>query len=40
VRGCDHWEFRDGKVVGKDSYWKIVGAAGVSGAPVRPVHGL
>lgn len=24
VRGCDHWEFRSGKVVRKDSYWKIV----------------
>ena len=24
VRGCDHWEFRDGKVIRKDSYWKIV----------------
>jgi ketosteroid isomerase-like protein len=24
VRGCDHWEFRDGKVMRKDSYWKIV----------------
>ncbi len=24
VRGCDHWEFRDGPVVRKDSYWKIV----------------
>lgn len=24
VRGCDHWEFRDGKIVRKDSYWKIV----------------
>jgi tRNA-Thr(GGU) m(6)t(6)A37 methyltransferase TsaA len=24
VRGCDHWEFRDGAVVRKDSYWKIV----------------
>ena len=24
VRGCDHWRFRDGKVVRKDSYWKIV----------------
>ena len=24
VRGCDHWEFRDGKVIKKDSYWKIV----------------
>jgi len=26
VRGCDHWEFRDSKVVRKDSYWKIVEA--------------
>jgi steroid delta-isomerase-like uncharacterized protein len=25
VRGCDLWTFRDGKVVRKDSYWKIVG---------------
>jgi ketosteroid isomerase-like protein len=24
VRGCDHWEFRAGKVLRKDSYWKIV----------------
>ena len=24
VRGCDHWEFRGGEVVRKDSYWKIV----------------
>lgn len=24
VRGCDHWEFKDGKVIRKDSYWKIV----------------
>lgn len=24
VRGCDHWEFRDGLVIRKDSYWKIV----------------
>ena len=24
VRGCDHWQFRDGQVVRKDSYWKIV----------------
>ena len=24
VRGCDHWEFRDGKVTRKNSYWKIV----------------
>lgn len=24
VRGCDLFEFRDGKIVRKDSYWKIV----------------
>jgi ketosteroid isomerase-like protein len=24
VRGCDHYEIRDGKVIRKDSYWKIV----------------
>ncbi len=24
VRGCDHWTFRNGKIVRKDSYWKIV----------------
>jgi ketosteroid isomerase-like protein len=24
VRGCDHWEFRGGKVIRKDSYWKMV----------------
>ena len=24
VRGCDHYEFRDGQVIRKDSYWKIV----------------
>jgi ketosteroid isomerase-like protein len=24
VRGCDLWEFHDGRVVRKDSYWKIV----------------
>lgn len=24
VRGCDLWEFGSGKVVRKDSYWKIV----------------
>jgi taurine dehydrogenase small subunit len=23
VRGCDLWTFREGKVVKKDSYWKI-----------------
>lgn len=25
VRGCDLWELRDGLIVRKDSYWKIVG---------------
>jgi ketosteroid isomerase-like protein len=25
VRGCDFYSFRNGKVVRKDSYWKIVG---------------
>jgi ketosteroid isomerase-like protein len=24
VCGCDLWEFRDGKIVRKDSYWKMV----------------
>jgi len=24
VRGCDFYVFRDGKVIRKDSYWKIV----------------
>lgn len=24
VRGCDHYEFCDGKIVRKDAYWKIV----------------
>ena len=24
VRGCDLFEFRDGKILRKDSYWKIV----------------
>ena len=24
VRGCDLWTFRDGKVVRKDSFWKLV----------------
>ncbi|MCA8886436.1 MAG: nuclear transport factor 2 family protein [Hyphomonadaceae bacterium] len=23
VKGCDFYEFRDGKVIRKDSYWKI-----------------
>ena len=26
ARGCDHYEFREGEVVRKDSYWKIVEA--------------
>ena len=25
VRGCDFYAFKDGKIVRKDSYWKIVG---------------
>ena len=24
VRGCDLWEFRDNKIVRKDSFWKIL----------------
>lgn len=24
VRGTDHLEFRDGKIIRKDSYWKMV----------------
>ena len=24
VRGCDHYTFRDGKIIYKDSWWKIV----------------
>lgn len=24
VRGCDLWEFRNGKILRKDSYWKLV----------------
>ena len=24
VRGCDLWEFRNGKITRKDSYWKII----------------
>ena len=24
VRGSDHLEFRDGKIIRKDSYWKVV----------------
>lgn len=24
VRGCDLWQFRGGKIVRKDSFWKIV----------------
>ena len=30
VRGCDHWEFRDGRVIRKDSYWKIVDAVALT----------
>jgi len=25
VRGCDHFEFRDGKIAVKHSFWKIIG---------------
>lgn len=25
VLGCDLWEFRDGKVTKKDTYWKYIG---------------
>ena len=35
VRGCDLWEFRDGLVVRKDSYWKIVDAGAGSPQPCR-----
>jgi steroid delta-isomerase-like uncharacterized protein len=24
VRGCDLWQFRDGKIIRKNSFWKIV----------------
>ena len=24
VRGCDLWEFKDGKIIRKNSFWKIV----------------
>jgi len=24
VRGCDLWEFRDGKITRKNSFWKII----------------
>ncbi|MBM7368077.1 nuclear transport factor 2 family protein [Gordonia hydrophobica] len=27
ARGCDLWEFRDGKIARKDSYWKAVDPA-------------
>lgn len=27
VKGCDLWEFRDGKVIRKNSFWKIVDPA-------------
>lgn len=35
VRGCDLWEFRNGQIVRKDSYWKIVESA-VSAATDAP----
>jgi steroid delta-isomerase-like uncharacterized protein len=28
VRGCDLWEFRNGKIIRKNSYWKIVEQGG------------
>jgi hypothetical protein len=28
VRGCDLFAFRDGEVVRKDSYWKLVEPGG------------
>lgn len=28
VRGCDLWEFHDGKVTRKNSYWKIIDQTG------------
>ena len=31
VRECDHWDFRAGKVIRKDSYWKIVETASMGG---------
>lgn len=40
VRGCDHWEFRDGKVVRKDSYWKLVEIMKKPLAPVLRVLAL
>jgi len=27
VRGCDLWEFRDGLIIRKDSYWKLAESA-------------
>lgn len=32
VRGCDHWEFRNGEIIRKDSYWKIVETPSPTGA--------
>jgi ketosteroid isomerase-like protein len=29
VQGCDLWEFRNGKIIRKDSYWKIVEQANI-----------
>ena len=31
LRGCDLWTLRDGRVVKKDSYWKIRATAGGTG---------
>jgi ketosteroid isomerase-like protein len=27
LRGCDLWEFEDGLIMRKDSYWKLVESA-------------
>lgn len=29
MRGCDLWQFKDGKVIRKDSYWKIIEQSGL-----------
>ena len=39
ARGCDHWEFRDERVVRKDSYWKTVTPSGGSFAGLDPSTG-
>jgi ketosteroid isomerase-like protein len=38
VRGCDLWEFVDGKISRKDSYWKIVECGGYFSAGRRPAE--